>query len=116
VRTRPLVLAVLFAFVGRCSAQAADFTPDQIAAIKLLAAADDATVLCPGFGGTLHSANVNTFLARHGLTQDVLASTQIEEKLDNLDAAKADTAGFCARFIDSVRLMPELRALVGDAQ
>ena len=85
------LIASMFA-LGGLTAHAQSFTPDQLAAIRILAVVDDASVLCPGFSRIPHSENVHAFLARHGLTQEGLVATQIEETLDNLAAAKADPA------------------------
>ena len=106
-------LVAACALMGQAQADP-KYTADQIAAIRILAAVDDASVLCPGFGGVPHSKNVHEFLARHGLTQEVLVATGIEEKLDtqNFEAAKADPAGFCARFV-AMLAQPEVQALAG---
>jgi hypothetical protein len=83
-----------------------DFNINQMAAIKLLAMADNASVLC-----AFPMPQVDTFLAKYGLTNDQLGE-QIETKIGGqmFEAEKADP-NFCSQFADLLKVNPNARML-----
>jgi hypothetical protein len=99
------------ALVAACAlagpAHASDFSTNQMAAIKLLAMADNASALC-----AFPITHVDTFLAQYGLTNDQLSDTQIETKIGEqmFEAEKADP-NFCSQFADLLKVNPNARML-----
>jgi hypothetical protein len=94
------------ALIGQAHADD-DFNINQMAAIKLLAMADNASVLC-----AFPMPQVDTFLAKYGLTNDQLGDTQIETKIGDqmFEAEKADP-NFCSQFADLLKVNPNARLL-----